>query len=218
MVKFKRIVAVIMLGLVTALALPQKAQAQWVVSDPTNLVQNILQYMQDAIMEGDLSEISKLAEARQSYTDLKNRLDELRELTALFQNMGRVGRQLEDITAFGKNIATAGENLSVFVDYFGKCSDYSYFKCARNMYNLYNEMSRDILLEMNELFKAITNMKQGAGLIDYVDAVAKVTNDCNSKLGILESEVNSRMYSLMNSYENKLNYESARALLNKVIL
>lgn len=216
--RLRKITAVLVLAFTMMTAAPQKANAQFVVSDPTNLVQAILQYMQDADLEGYLGDISKLAEAKQSYTELKDRLDELKQMKDFFKSLGRVGRQLQEITAFGQNTVNAGRNYQAFLDYFSKCSDYSYYNAAANLYNLYNEMSSDILLEMNELFKSLTNMKQGASLVEYVDAVAKVTDECNTKLGLLQGVVNRRMVGMLEAQGRKDNYKADRALLNKIIL
>lgn len=197
---------------------PQKASAQWVVSDPGNLVQSILQYLQDAMMEMDYDGVSKLGQAKQAYDDLKNRLDELGELKDFYKSLGKTGRQLQSITAFGRNVVVAGKNLQTYLDYFSRCDDYSYYRRATVYFNLYNEMSSDIITEMNELFKAVTGMKQGAGLMDYVDAVAQVTDECNTRLALLQQNVDRKMYNLLKAQKQEVMHEDDVKFLNKIIL
>ena len=85
----------------------QEAKAQFVVSDPTNLVQNILQYIMDQMREGNLDLVggmAKLEGMREEFKALEERIKQVQTIVAAWE-------KIKDITYIGEQIYADWVNL-----------------------------------------------------------------------------------------------------------
>lgn len=138
----------------------QKARAQFVVSDPTNLVQSILQYIMDQMREGnwDLSEgISKLQGMREEFKMNEERLDQVLGMVQKFQSFKNAYQDIAAIAEICKLVQKDISNFYQIQMMMSELGGYGGAALVDNLVQSYkkvtNSLTEDVKLEMFDLQK-----------------------------------------------------------------
>lgn len=147
MKRFSQVFAVIAAGAVLLLGTPQKAHAQFAITDPLGLAQQILQIFQDADMEGLFSDVNKLQEAGLKIKEINEKLAEVKQIAMFIKDgaslVGEVAMTVDIITETCDYVRDFSEyfnqlDLSDAIFYANICNQVSTI-CLR----LYNKMERN---------------------------------------------------------------------------
>lgn len=147
MKRISKIFAAFAVGAVLLFGSQQKAHAQFAVTDPLGLAQQILQIFQDADMEGLFSDVNKLQEAGMKIKEINEKLDEMKRIAAFVKN----GASLVGEVAMTVDIITRTcDYARRYSDYFNQLdlSDAVYYARTCNQVaticlRLYNDMEKD---------------------------------------------------------------------------
>ena len=134
----------------------QEAKAQFVVSDPTNLVQSILQYIQDQIREGnfDLSEgMSKLQGMREQFQAQHDKLDQVMLVVQKYQQFKQAYSDIEAIAIIAKNVTDDIMNFKEIEYLMSTASSYQAVATVGNLIQNYGVITDSLMGEVkNEMF------------------------------------------------------------------
>ena len=134
----------------------QEAKAQFVVSDPTNLVQSILQYIQDQIREGnfDLSEgMSKLQGIREQFQAQHDKLDQVMLVVQKYQQFKQAYSDIEAIAIIAKNVTDDIMNFKEIEYLMSTASSYQAVATVGNLIQNYGVITDSLMGEVkNEMF------------------------------------------------------------------
>lgn len=146
------------------LSTERKANAQFVVSDPTNLVQSILNYLLDQFQEGNLSlteGLSKLDGMREQFAAAREKLD---QAMLIIQKYGQYAAMFEDVKAVAYIYNSISNDLILFGDieyYLSSMSSYQTVATVGSLMRSFNGMTESLIAEVkNEMFD-ISKITQG---------------------------------------------------------
>lgn len=134
----------------------QQARAQFVVSDPTNLVQSILQYIQDQMREGNFdpaSGLSKLEGMRQEFQALHERIEQVKTIIAAWE-------KIKDITYVTEMIMTDFVNMQRLADLIGGLGTYGTVSLVDNLANSYKSVANSLLSDVKKQCADISTITQ----------------------------------------------------------
>lgn len=127
----------------------QQAKAQFVVSDPTNLVQNILQYIMDQIREGnlDLAEgLSKLEGMREEFKALEERIQQVKTILDAWE-------KIKDITYIGEQVYADWVNMQRIADLMAGLGGYGTVALVDNLAEAYRSVALTLIEDVkNQVF------------------------------------------------------------------
>lgn len=179
----------------------QEARAQFVVSDPTNLVQSILQYIQDQIREGsfDLGEgLSKLEGMREQFKAQQEKLDQVMLIVGKYQQFKQAYSDIQAIAEVASSVtkdimnfkdieylmSTIGSYQSVatvgnLVKNYGKITDSLMGEVKDEMFDLSKITQADPMTMLSELRKQTEYLYAGYGYIrsSFYDAFRQAYYD-----------------------------------------
>ena len=109
MKRFFKIAFMSLAVLVGMIAGEQRARAQFVVSDPQNLVQSILQYIMDQLREGNLSldgvgGLSKLEGMREQFKAASEKLDQVNQIVQIYGNLRGAANDIQAVVRIGQQL------------------------------------------------------------------------------------------------------------------
>ena len=134
----------------------QEAKAQFVVSDPTNLVQNILQYIMDQMREGNLDLVggmAKLEGMREEFKALEERIKQVQTIVAAWE-------KIKDITYIGEQIYADWVNLKYISDLMSGLGTYGTVSLIDNIVNSYWSVAQTLLKDVKQQCFDITTITQ----------------------------------------------------------
>lgn len=146
------------------LSTERKANAQFVVSDPTNLVQSILQYLQDQIREGSISfsdGLSKLEGMREQFAAAREKLDQAMQI---IQKYGQYQAMFEDVKAVAYIYNSISYDLILFGDieyYLSSMSSYQTVATVGSLMKSFNAMTESLIAQVKSEMFDISKITQG---------------------------------------------------------
>ena len=158
----------------------QEAKAQFVVSDPQNLVQSILQYIQDQVREGNFDGLglSKLEGMREQFKAQKEKLDQVMLVVGKYQQFRQAYNDIEVIAVIVcsyQSVATAG-NL---IKRYGLLTDSLMGEAKDEMFDISKITQADPMTMLSELRRQTEYLYAGYGYIrrSFYDAFRQAYYD-----------------------------------------
>lgn len=199
--RLKKILFGALLSLAFLCAAPQKAQAQFVVSDPMGLAQQILDFFLQQTQEGGLfdGQISKLGEAAESFAALRDKLQDVQNVARMF-NKGMEIYQTMDYLA---KMVAQDIDLIKNMQYILENSNETGAVCAVQLGAIIRSMraSWDYILKGAESqIKNFQGLKRGDAQ-QMLDAVSQLTQYISSCYVTLRGMVMSCVHVVYSDYE-----------------
>ena len=161
----------------------QKARAQFIVQDPTNLVQSILQYLQDQMREGgmgisDVADgVSKLEIMRDQFKSAQEKLDQVYDIVNKFQGLSAAASDIKAVVEVSKLITDdilTFRNIEYYMNNIGGYSAATRMGSLCNSYQklalqLTDEIRRDMMdLQKITQTDPLTMLSQLSDRVEYL--------------------------------------------------
>lgn len=146
----------------------QQARAQWIISDPGNLVQSILQYIQDQMREGNfnLAEgLSKLEGMREQFKIAEEKWKQAEAVIQTVSKLWEAGTELSAIYRIGEMVYKDFQNFKE-LEYYFSCTMTSYQAVATigNLIQLFSGITDEFISEVKANLFDLTKLTQGDAL------------------------------------------------------
>lgn len=168
----KKIISLMLMALIMALASPLKAQ--WVVTDPTNLAQSIVNSAQEIVQTSSTASnmINNFKEVQKVYNQGKEYYDKLKAVNNLVKDARKVQQ----------TVLMVGDISEIYVTNFGKMLNDKNFSSreltaiAFGYSKLLNESS-DLLKDLKQIINSSSLSMNDKERMDIIDRVYKEVND-----------------------------------------
>lgn len=140
----------------------QEAKAQFVVSDPQNLVQSILQYIQDQVREGNFDGLglSKLEGMREQFKAQKEKLDQVMLVVGKYQQFRQAYNDIEVIAVIAKSVTDDIMNFKEIEYLMSNVCSYQSVATVGNLINRYGVLTDSLMGEAKDEMFDISKITQ----------------------------------------------------------
>lgn len=144
----------------------REARAQFIVQDPTNLVQSILQYLQDQMREGGMGVsdavegASKLQIMREQLKNARDRLDQVYDIVNKFQNLSAAASDIKSIVQISQLITDDILTLKDIEYYMNNIGGYNAATRVGNLCNSYQRITQTLTDEIKNDMRDLSRITQ----------------------------------------------------------
>lgn len=204
MKKFAKIIVAFALCVAFMCGNQQKARAQFVVSDPGSLIQMILDYLQEADMEGLFSDISQLTASTEQLENLRERITQLQQMAQWVNTALQVSNELKAILDISKAFVASYQRLQTIASFLAANDQgFNLGIAAAHYVDDYYKIFQEFLKSAKDLFLQIKNISKAEALeflASITDLAQEFYNDFNAISSHFEFKM-TRLYYKWNRIE-----------------
>lgn len=155
----------------------QKAHAQFVVSDPGSLIQMILDYLQEADMEGIFTDVSRLTASTEQLQNLRDRLEQLQGMVTFVQGALQVSSDLKALVDISQAFAASVDKLTTIASFLAQNDQgFNVGIAAMNYLADYKDVFKEFLEQAKSTFSQVMTLQKSEAL-DFLHSVRSLAED-----------------------------------------
>lgn len=193
MKKIVKIIVAFALSAVLMCGNQQKARAQFVVSDPGSLIQMILDYLQEADMEGIFTDVSRLTASTEQLENLRERLSQLQQMASWVGTALQVSNELKAIVDISQAFAVSYGRVKTLAEFlYANDQGFNVAVAASHYLDDYYKVFNDFLLQAGDLFKQVKNISKAEAL-DFLASVTDLAEEFYRDFNAISSHFEMKM-------------------------